>query len=194
MALTDECLRSVTPSVAGDVAGADAHHVRGDVQRLQHLGDAQRPHQVDLDCAVQRAVERHCSRGVNHDVAGGEHGAVSVVQAEPVGADVAADGHDAARQHGFEVLCCVLQLGLQPVECVVLEDLAPHALGGVVAFAGANEQDQRAAGDAAQQTLDERSAHEPGAARDGDSLVRELFGDHAVPFRTACLAHFSTMW
>ena len=194
VAFADQRLRRVAAAVAGDIAGAHAHHVGRDVQRLQRLGDAHGAHQVDLDGAVQRAVERHGGGGVDDNVAAGEHGAVNVVQPQPVGADIAADGHDAAGDHGLEVLCRVLQVVLEAVEGVVLEDLAPHTLGGVVALAGPHEQYQGAAGGAAQQALDERGAHESGAAGDGYSLVRELFGDHAAPFRMVCLARLSTIW
>ena len=128
-------------------------------------------------------------------VAAGEDGLVDLVEAKAVGAHIAADGHHAASDHCLERFAAgvehrVGQLRLQPVEGVVLEDLAAHSLGGIVALAGAYEQHQRAAGCTAQQALDERGAHEPGAAGDGDSLVRELFGNHADPFSGL----LSTIW
>ena len=66
----------------------------------------------------------------------------------------------------------------EPVERVVLEDLPFGALCRRGALAVSDEQDQLAAGDRAQQSLDERGADESGGAGDGDPLPRECFGDH----------------
>ena len=51
----------------------------------------------------------------------------------------------------------------QPVEGVVLEDLLAGPLGGGGALAVADQQHEFAVGHAAQQSLDERGADEPGA-------------------------------
>ena len=114
---------------------------------------------------------------MDHGVAAGEDGAVGVVQTEAVTGDVAGDrGHPAG--HVGEVVASFLALGPQPVEGVVLEDLAFGAPSGAGALAVADEQDQFAVGDRSEQPLDERGADEPGRAGDGDPLPRELFGDH----------------
>ena len=108
----------------------------------------------------------------------GEGGAAGVVEAEPVGADVAGDGRDPlGHQRGEAVLAVLLA---EPVEGVVAEDLplGPLLDGGPAARA--DEQHELAVGHAAQQPLDERGAEEAGAAGDGDALAGELLGDHGT--------------
>ena len=77
-----------------------------------------------------------------------------------------------------EVVAALLALGAQPVERVVLEDLAFGASCGAGSLAVADEQHELAVGDRAQQPLDERGADESGRAGDGDPFPRERFGDH----------------
>ena len=190
MAIAHKRLGRVATTVARHVARADADHVGRDVQRLQRLHNAHWPHQVDLDRAVERTVERHRRCRVNHDVAAGKDCAVDIVEPKSVGADVATNGDDAAGDHLIEGFGSACVLGLQAVEGVVLEDLAAHALGRVVAPAGAHEQHEGAVGHAVQQAFDQGGAHEPGTSGDGDPLVRELFGNHSGAF----LAGLSTKW
>ncbi len=143
----------------------------GDAPVVQGLGDAHRAEQVDLHGRVERAVEADRCGRVDDDVAAGEQGRVVFLETESVCAHVAADGCDPAGDHLVEGLRTFLgHLGFQPVEGVVLEDLAPGALGGVVAFAGADEEHQLTVRNTAQQSLDQRGAHEPCTAGDGNAL------------------------
>ena len=88
--------------------------------------------------------------------------------------------------HRLERFRGVFELGAQPVEGVVLEDLAADPLGHVVALARPHQQHQFALGNRPQQPLDQRSADESGATRDGDALVGKVLADHSG----TCLAHF----
>ena len=151
--------------------------MRGDADGVAQIGDARRTEQVDLDGGVERRVERHRSGGVDHGVAAGEDRPIDVVQAEPVAGDVAGDRGDPAG-HGGEVDALFGALRAQPVEGVVLEDLAVGAARGAGSLAVADEQHQLAVGDRSQQALDERGADESGRAGDGDPFPRERFGDH----------------
>jgi hypothetical protein len=57
--------------------------VRRDAEVAAGAGDAGRAEEVDLDRAVERAVEADRRRRVDDDVAGGEGGAAGVVESEP---------------------------------------------------------------------------------------------------------------
>src|SRR5690606_41956239 len=83
-------------AVAGDVAGRHGDQVGRDAQLGEGAGDPGGAEQVDLDRGVERRVERHGGRRVHDDVAARERGAALVVEAEPVGGDVAGDDGDAA--------------------------------------------------------------------------------------------------
>jgi AcrR family transcriptional regulator len=72
---------------------------------------------------------------------------------------------------------CV-QLLAEAVEGVVLEQLLLDAGGRRGALPVAHEQDQLAVGDAAEEPLHERGAHETGRAGDGDALASERVSDH----------------
>jgi hypothetical protein len=150
--------------------------VRVGAQLVERLDDAGRPQQVDLDRAVERRVEGDGGGRVDDDVAAGQGGPSLVVEAEPVGADVAGDRRDPP---GHLVVEPVAELPAQRVEGVVAEDLALGPLGDARPLARADEQHQLAAGHRAQQPLDERGAEEAGAAGDGDALAVEGLGDHA---------------
>ena len=106
-----------------------------------------------------------------------------VVQPESVGADVAGDRGDPPRCHLGERFPSGLgELGSQPVEGVVLEDLPFGPFGGAGSLSGTDEQHEVAVGHAAQQPFHERRADEPGGPRDGDGLAGERLGDHGVLF------------
>ena len=128
-AFADQFLRCVAAPVAGDVAGAHGDEVRGDAQRLQRLRDPRGAEQVDLDGRVERRVEGDGRRRMDDDVATGEQRLIALVEAETISADVAVDGLDAPHEHLVEGLAAARQFGLEPIEAVVLEDLASSAFG-----------------------------------------------------------------
>ena len=66
----------------------------------------------------------------------------------------------------------------QSIERVVAEDLALGPLLDGRALARADEQNERAARDAPQQTLDEGGPEEARAAGDRDALAVKALGDH----------------
>ena len=68
----------------------------------------------------------------------------------------------------------------EPVEGVVLEQLALDTLRRGRPLAAADQQHEVAVGDAAQQALDQRRADEPGRAGDGDPFAGERLGDHEL--------------
>ncbi len=151
--------------------GADAEGGEG-------LHDAGGAEQVHLDSGVQWRVERHRGGRVDDDVAEGESGAARVVEGQAIGAHVAADGVDPLSHHVGEAVLAVL--GAQPIEGVVAEDLplGPLLHGGPATRA--DEQDELAAGHAAQQPLDQGRAEEPRAPGDGDALAVQALRDHRI--------------
>ena len=114
---------------------------------------------------------------MDHGVARGEDRPVGVVQPEAVTSHVAGDRGDAGRD-GREVVATFRAGGPQPVEGVVLEDLAFGAFRRRRALTVAHQQDEFAAGHRSQEPLDQRRAHESRGAGDGDPFPRELLGDH----------------
>jgi hypothetical protein len=173
--LADELLGGVAAAVAGDVAGGHGHEVRGDAQLAAEFGQSGGAEQVDLHGQVERGVERHRGGRVDDHLRGGELRPTVGIEAQAVGADVAGDrGHPA----GDHLVEAAAELGPQPVERVVLEDLLAGTLGGGGATAAADQQEQLAVGDAAQQPLDQRGADEAGRSGDGDAFARERLGDH----------------
>ncbi len=111
---------------------------------------------------------------MDDDVGGAPQFAVGLVQSEPVAGDVAGDGPDAARDGVVEVVAVCLA---EPVEGVVLQDLALGAACGGRAATVADEQDEFAVRHAAQQPFDERGADEPGRPGDRNALARQRGGD-----------------
>jgi hypothetical protein len=148
--------------------------VRRDAELVEHLRDAHRAEQVDLDGGVEGRVERHRGRGVDDDVAGGEQRPAFGVEAEAVGGDVARDGGDP----GGDLCGEVVGLASETVEGVVLQDLAGNALLRA-APARPHQQHQLAVGYLAQEPLDQRGAEEAGGAGDADALAGQLLADHA---------------
>ena len=117
-------------------------------------------------------------RGVDDDVAGGERGAVGVVEPEPVGADVAGDRWRRAGRPSPRTARSLAELGAEAVEGVVLEDLPLDPLRRPSCACPARTSSTSSqSGHAAQQPLDQRGADEAGAAGDGDALASERFGD-----------------
>ena len=171
----DRLLRSRTAAVAGHVARADRDQVRRRAELGHRLGDAHRAHQVDLDRAVERRVERHGRGRVDHHVGLGQRGPSVVVEAEPVGADVAADRPDPRRHLGEAVGS---ELAAQPVEAVVAQHLALQAPLGGGAATVADQQRELHVGHAAQQSLDQRGADEAGRAGDEDPRAGQTVDDH----------------
>ncbi len=114
---------------------------------------------------------------MDHGVAAREGRSVGVGQPQPVAGDVAGDRGDPAGEGG-EVDALIAALRAEPVERVVLEDLAVGAARGAGSLAVADEQDELAVGDRSQQPLDERGADESGRAGDGDPFSRKRFGNH----------------
>ena len=169
-------LRRPAAPVAGDVAGGHRDEVRRDAEVVQRLHDAGRTEQVHLDGGVERGVERHGGRGVDDDVARRERRPTRVVEGEAVGGDVAGDGRDALRHHRREAV--LAELLAQAVEGVVAEDLPLGPLLDGGATAGPDEQDELAAGHAAQQPLDQGGPQEAGASGDRDALAVQSLRDH----------------
>ena len=71
----------------------------GDVEFGQGLGNANRPKQVDFHGVIKGGIKADRGGGVDENIAGGQSGAAVVVKAEPVDADVASYGGDAAGSH-----------------------------------------------------------------------------------------------
>ena len=119
--------------------------------------------------------------------------AVGLVEAEPVGADIAADRRRrGGRSSASKVSCgAAASSALQPVEGVVLEDLAAHPFGGVVALAGPDQQHQLASrcrcAAVARRARCRRSRCCPVMAM---RFLASCSADHAG----ASLAHSSTIW
>jgi hypothetical protein len=158
--------------------------VGSDAEVVQGRSDPGRAEEVDFDGAVEGRVEGDGGGRVEHDVARRQHRPVGLVEAEAVGADVAGD-HLQAPGHELVEGLGPADLGPEAVEGVVADDLALDALGRRRPPAGPHEQDDLAAGDRAQQALDDGGAEESGGARDGDPLADQGLGDHA---------HLFTMW
>ena len=76
-------------------------------------------------------------------------------------------------------------LGAQAVEGIVLEELALDAAGRGRALAVTHQQDELAAGHAAQQTFDQRRPDESRRSGDGDPFAGERLGDHALMSSTS---------
>ena len=105
-------------------------------------------------------------------VAAGEDGAAAVVEPESVDAHVAGESADPPGCHVLVGLGCArpCQLVSEPVEGVVAQHVAPHALGRA-APPRADHQHQFAVGHATQQAFGESRPQEPGGASDGDALT-----------------------
>ena len=101
--------------------------------------------------------------------AAAERGTPVGVEPEPIGADVAGDHVDALGHLGEAV---GTQLGAQPVEAVVAEQLAVDPSGGAGSSAVADEEVDPDVGHAAQETLDQSGPDEPGGPGDEDRAFR----------------------
>ena len=102
---------------------------------------------------------------------------------ESVGADVAGDRAHPARGHlGEPVLA---EVGAQPVEGVVLQDLPLHPLVDRRALARADEQGDLAVRHRSQQALEHRSAQEAGGTGEEELLASQRFTNHGL---------LSTIW
>ena len=104
--------------------------------------------------------------------------AAGLVEAEAVGADVAGHHLHPAGDHLVEGRLAA-ELLAEPVEAVVLEDLALGALLDGAHAAGPDEEHELAAGGRSQQALDQSGAHEAGGAGDEDALAGKVVPDHA---------------
>ncbi len=156
------------PPAAGHVGGRDGDEMgegAGRVQAVEGGGHPDRPEQVDLHRRVEGRVEAHGGGRVDHDRAGGQQLFAGAVQAEPVDADVAGHDVDPAVHLGREA---VPELGAEPVEAVVPEDLAAHPVGRAPP-SRADQQGHLAIRDGPQQALGEGGAEEAGRAGDGDA-------------------------
>jgi hypothetical protein len=149
--------------------------VRSDAELVQQRHDPRGAQQVDLHGAVEWRVEGDRGRRVDDDVARGERGPIVLAEPEAVGADVAGDGAHAPRGHLLEALAA--ELGPQPVERVVPEDLPLHPPLRRGPPAGADQEHELAVRHLAQQPLDECGADEAGGAGDGDALAGQRVGD-----------------
>ncbi len=178
-----ELLGRAAPAVAGDITGRHGNEVRRDTEVVQRQGDAHRSEHVDFDRAVERGVERDRGRRVNDSVARGQRGAAFVVEAEAIGTDVARNGPHSASGHLGEALFA--QVGAQPVEGVVLQDLALHPLVDRRALARADEQHDLAVRHRPQQALEHGGAQEAGGAGEEEPLASQRFTNHAL---------LSTIW
>jgi hypothetical protein len=141
---------------------------------LRHAGRAE---EVDLDGGVEGRVEADGGGRVHRGSARVQQGPAFVVEAEAVDADVARDGDDAAADLLVEAVAPHLA---QAVEAVVAQDLPAHPVGGGGAAPRAHQQDQLAAGNRAQQPLDQGGAEEPRRARDGDARACERLPNHPL--------------
>ena len=174
----DRRLGGAAAPVAGDVAGRHRDEVRRDVELVARLRQAGGAEEVDLDGEVEGGVERHRGGGVDDGVAAGEDRPSGLVEPEPVGADVAGHHLNAAGDHLVEGRLAA-ELLAEPVEAVVLEDLALGALLDGAHAAGPDEEHELAVGGRSQQALDQSGAHEAGGAGDEDALAGKVVPDHA---------------
>ena len=140
-------------AVAGHVAGRHGHEVRRHAEIVERGHDATRAEEVHLDGGVERRVEGHGGRRVDHHGAGRQRGSPVLVEREAVGRDVAGDRGDPRRDEVREAL--LAEVCSEAVERVVREDLPPGALLDGRALPGPDQQDELAARDAPQQPLDE---------------------------------------
>ena len=181
--LVYELLGRAAAAIAGDVTSRHRDEMRGDTEVLQCLGDAHRPEHVDFDRAVERGVERDRGRRMEHGVARRQRGAAFVIESEPIGADVAGNGPDTPGRHLGEALFA--QVGAQPVEGVVLQDLPLHSLVDRRTLARPDEQDDLAVRHRSQQALEHGGAQEAGGAGEEEPLASQRFTNHAL---------LSTIW
>ncbi len=100
------------------------------------------------------------------------------VQSQSVGGDVAGHGPDPPARRGEAVRT---ELGAEPVEAVVAQDLPLEAPLGVGAPAVAHQEGELHLGDGAQQALHQCGAHESRGAGDEDALAGQGVGDHGAP-------------
>ena len=96
-----------------------------------------------------------------------------VVEAEPVGADIAGDGGDPAGDLGVEVAAAAVVSRRSRSNASFLST-SRRTRSVAAAAAGPDEQDELAVGHPPQQPLDERGAEEPGGTGDGDALAGQL--------------------
>ena len=140
-----------------------------DAEVAERAGDARRAHQVDLDGQVEGRVEAHRRGRVDHHVTRREHGPSLVGEAQAVGADITFDHlHPACDRLVERGLAA--ELGAEPVEAVVLEDLPRGPLLDRAHPSGPDQQDQLAVGDRTQEPFDECRAEKAGRTGDGYAL------------------------
>ena len=132
--IAEQVLLGLALERRSDVAGGDGDHVArarstvrlGDRASSGHgISDAPGPEKVDLDRGVEGGVEGHRCRRVDDEIAGGQLGETLRVEAQAVLADVARHGHDPPCHVVGEG---VAQLGAEPVEAVVADDLLHGAI------------------------------------------------------------------
>ena len=131
-------------------------------------GHPGRAEQVDLDRLGQRGIEGDGGGGVDDHVGRGQRGPPGVVEPEAVLAHVAGHGLDPA---GHLIGEGVAQLVAQPVEAVVLDDLASHPRGGVGPASRPDQHRDVRLGQAAHDPLDQGGAQEAGGAGDEEALA-----------------------
>ncbi len=106
---------------------------------------------------------------MHHEVAARELLEPCCVQAQPVGPDVAGHGRDP----GCDLLVeAVAELRAQAVEAVVPEDLLGGPLDRRRPASGPDQEHHLTVRDAAQDTLDQGGAEEPGRTGDEEAPVR----------------------
>ena len=103
-----------------------------------------------------------------------------VVEAEPVGADVAGDDLRPGGRPSRRRARRAAELVAQAVEAVVLEDLPLGPLVDGALAAGADEQHELAVRARRAAAVRRARCREAGAAGDGDALAGERLGDHGA--------------
>ena len=123
-------------------------------------------------------VEADGGGRVDDDVAAGQDPAALVVEAQPVGADIAGDDLDPTVDPIPEgVLALLVE---EAAEGVVAEHLASGPLGRCRPLSRPDQEHELTIGGGSHQPLHQRRAQEPGGAGDGDALPAQLVGNHSA--------------
>ena len=147
-----------------------------DTELVAQVGDAGGAHEVDLDRSIEGRVETHRRRRVDDDVTGREQLSPGGIETETITTDIAGHRGDAPCGHLGETLRT--EFGTEPVEGVVLEDLAGQTLLDGGAASGAHEQHELTVGDRAQESFEQVGAEEAGGAGHEQTRAGEGVSDH----------------
>jgi hypothetical protein len=116
---------------------------------------------------------------MDDDVAGGEKAAAVVIEGEAIPADITSDRVQPSRD---DLVKTVTELGAQPVEAIVTENLPPRAFGRPLSLAWADEHNDLTVGHRSEQALNERCTEKARCPGHGDPPSGELVEYHDCVF------------